>query len=230
MKPCTRCAFVYLLMWVAAFVAMALINSCARGAEERVAPQEDSTAWYVSIIGTPQQTAPIVKMFESGDLKRFKTKSHFALVTPDSSIYAERYSKNQGDYAIAELPCVRVQDGDGVVVLQVCGSHVPASQEVLATEIATAVDKSTVAALFTRRNRDRQRTDTSPAPCPCPRPDQTVAPLVPPLLNLNLQPESSPAPDFDFSPLRIVTVLLTALVAGMASGFATALVQRGVRQ
>lgn len=200
-----------LLIVLAVLVLLVISCKMVRGAEERVInlPQ-DSAKWYVSVIGDGPEYKSVLAAFDATDaMKKLKAQVHFLPVQSGTAVYRDRYAKDQGEFAITALPCVRMQTDKGVVVYQACGKQIPSDPSALYAEIASSVEQVSRRVLLPWRRKHNAEPQPEPIPEPMPI-DEPPAPIGPPVL----EPQQ---PDFPLWPAMLCMALfLAGLMIGQA--------------
>lgn len=190
-------------------------------AQERILtlPQDQDT-WYVSVFGEtndPKFHELKAWFMKDQGLTQLKRQVHFNEYTTDQVRY-ERYA---GD--MPGLPCVRIQNGKGVVTSEFWGTYIPMTSEALFQGILGDVnDKASWGCL--RKRRERRR-DGCPCPQPRPQPEPPIGPppigpppIGPPILGPDPEPDPEPEPDQSSSLWIVLLGVAAALGAGI--GFA----------
>jgi hypothetical protein len=172
---------------------------------------QDQGKWHISVISDKGDNR-ILDWFDSNSkMKTLKNSVQFHPVTTDSLIYKERYATNGGDAKITALPCVRLQNADGVIAYQACGSQIPMTAEGLYAAISEAVkcagDRKEI--LPWRRNH------SNPTPKPEPEPEP-ILPPVPPVSPPDITPVIEPANSS--STLIGIAACVGGLVVGIGIG------------
>jgi hypothetical protein len=151
--------------------------------EDRVVSlPNDQGKWYVSVVGNASDAKykTILGWFDSvSSLKKLKVQVHFCPVTSDTAIYRDRYAPNT-----KALPMVRMQNAEGVVVYQACGSDIPMTGQGLNGALANAVNSAQGIRPILPWRREMERRCPDPGPCPNPQPKPQPQP----------QPDPEPAP------------------------------------
>jgi hypothetical protein len=205
--------FVFSLL---AVLAATLFAAFCHGADNGVIVQErvinlptDQGKWYLSVVGDPRDPRflEVSSWFDTNiHLVNLKNSTHFNSVTTGSAIYDERYAPNT-----PALPMVRLQNSEGIVYSQICGSDLPASAEALNGMIVSEVRAGPVTdSIFPllpwRRNHN----------CPTPKPEPKVEPVLPQPVAPPLDNKSEPVLEDDgLAPTWLLFfVCLTGFVAG----------------
>lgn len=181
---------------LALLIVAALAIAAFGATTERITnlPQ-DQDMFYVSVVGNGADYQRLLGWFNSGDLKTLRDQVHFCPVTTNSAVYKERYASNT-----EAVPMVRVQEADGVVIYQACGSSIPATAEGLYNNIAAATQAREL--LPWRRRHAQPQPSPEPSPEPEPFVDVDVD-IAPPPVNLPVV-----QPQMQLWPLVLVLFLL----------------------
>jgi hypothetical protein len=175
---------------------------------------QDQAKWHISVVGDGKDARyqEVLGWFDNTQkMKSLKTSAHFHPVTTDSAVYKERYATNEGSAKITALPCVRVQNAEGVIAYQVCGNQIPMTAEGLYAAISDAVNYATNGTgdrkeiLPWRRNHS----NPTPQPAPEPTPEPAPEPIIP-------DTPDTPAVEPDSSNSTIIGI--AACIAGLVVG------------
>jgi hypothetical protein len=144
---------------------------------------QDQGKWHISVISDKGDNR-ILDWFDSNSkMKSLKNSVHFHYVTTDSAIYKERYAANEGNAKITALPCVRVQNAEGVIAYQVCGNQIPMTTEGLYAAISEAVngagDRKEILPWRHNHSNPTPKPEPEPDPIPAPEPIVPVTPDTP---------------------------------------------------
>jgi len=179
-------------------------------AEERVVKlPQDQGAWYLTVFGTAGDakfTELQSWLATDNGLKKLKVQVRYNQYTTDQ-IRFKRYSKD-----MPGLPCIRLQSQKGLVVSEFWGGNIPSTSKALYRGIKDDLTAKSNGILFRRRR---------PCPCPSPRPNPNpivvpeppVAPIGPPILEPDVDPEP------EESKLWLFLAALSGLIGG-GIGFA----------
>jgi len=173
--------------------------------EERVAPIDDSAEMHLSIVGSSRsrEYQKLVRWFDRDQkLNDFRKGLKYHAVTTASPLYNDRYRPN-----VQGLPTVRLQDAQGVVLYEVAGQDVPASESSLLSAMVRAVEKLTGNRFKCDPNRNKCDPNRKKTPAP------EVAPFVEP--EVLVEPEPKPEPE-QSNTLPILAGLVGAAAAGVA--------------
>ena len=176
---------------------------------------QDQGKWHISVVNDKGDNRILDWFDANSKMKSLKTSVHFHSVTTDSVVYKERYATNEGDAKITALPCVRVQNPEGVIVYQACGNQIPMTAEGLYAAISEAVNYAANGAgdrkeiLPWRRNHSNPTPKPEPEPAPEPAPEPIV-PVTP----------DTPAvePDSSSSTAIGIAACIAGLVVGIGIG------------
>jgi hypothetical protein len=195
-------------------------------AEERVVTlPNDSGKWYVSVVGSANDTRynEIVGWFTTNpSLKKLKDQVHFCQITTGTAVYQERYASN-----IKGLPTVRVQKSGGIVVYEGSEKNIPMTAAGLNGALAGAVNKAQGVRPILPWRRDMDQRCPGPGPCPNPNPNLDPEP--------DSEPDSEPGPIDDNgtpsveSPVQWVwlpVLCLVGLSLGVLTGYGRQLYQK----
>ena len=185
--------------------------------EERVInlPQ-DQGQWYLSVVGnaTDANYQRVLGWFNSdAKLKTLRNTVHFNPVTTNTAIYRERYATNTGEFRITALPCVRLQQPDGVVIYQACGKDIPMTSQGLYGALADDIQAEGIFPILPWRREMEKRCpgpSPNPQPGPEPQPDPEPQPIDP-------QPPIDSVVDVDLPPAWLMVL---AAAAGIVGGVA----------
>jgi hypothetical protein len=185
-------------------------------AEERVLilPQ-DQGKWYVSLFGDPGNARyqELQKWFRTHPgLIHLRGQVHYNEYSASSLRYKQRYAKD-----MVGLPCVRVQNHQGIVASEFWAEHIPMTPDALYNGIREDIlDKASWGCL--RRRRCRPCPQPSPAPQPAPQPVKPEPvkpePSTPPVL-----PEKPAKPGSNFPWWLAILSGLTGAGAGVYQGW-----------
>ncbi len=181
---------------------------------------QDQTTWYVSLFGDTNNAKfqELKVWFKTNEgLANLRKQVHYNEYTTDQERY-KRYAAS-----IPGLPCVRIQNGKGVVISEFWNDNIPLSPEALFQGICGDLKNKTSQRfnLFRRRQNDqwqsdrcRPRPQPQPQPQPQPGPPLDELPIGPPVI---VQPE--PEPELEESGFPWLLTALSALLGG-GFGFA----------
>lgn len=187
-------------------------------AEERILDlPKDSKKWFISVVGNPndEQFKGILRRFDHNKrLKNLRIQVHFWVVPTTSPAYKTRYMKNTKN-----LPMIRVQRHNGMVVWEAAAKGIPLTAEGLYVAIRSSSRKAMAllpwrhnGKILPWRNQMDQKCRPQPQPAPTPmptpaRPDPEPAPL-----------DDGGPPEFeDTKPARWLVVCL-AMFSALAGG------------
>jgi len=178
--------------------------------QERVLtlPQDQMTL-YLTIFGdTNDPMFQKLKAWVNTDegLASLKRQVHYNEYTTDQVRY-NRYTES-----MPGLPCIRVQNGKGVVTSELWNSYIPMTSEALFQAICGDIKDETSWGCLRRRRNDRCKPNPEPQPIPEPQPQPNPPdlPVGPPDIVTPDTPEPE-APGFPW--------FLTALSAMLGGGF-----------
>lgn len=174
---------------------------------------QDQTTWYVSLFGNTNDVKfqELKVWFKTNEgLADLRKQVHYNEYTTDQERY-KRYAAS-----MPGLPCVRIQNGKGVVTSEFWSDNIPLSSEALFQGICGDLkNKTSWGSLGRRRNnwcRPRPQPQPQPPPQPPePGPPSPDLPIGPPVI---VQPEPEPEPEEPGFPW-----LLTVLSALLGGGF-----------
>lgn len=172
--------------------------------EAQVAPIDDSADLHLSIVGSrrSREYQKLVRWFDRNrELNDFRKGVKYHAVTTTSPLYNDRYRPN-----VQGLPTVRLQDAQGVVLYEVAGQDVPASESSLLSAMVRAVEKLA-----------GNRFKCDPNRRGCPNRKEAPAPEVTPFVEPEalVEPESEQEPE-QSNTLPILLGLGGAAAAGVA--------------
>jgi len=201
------------LVLLAAVCLVSLFAAIAPAAEERVVDlPNDGAKWHLSIVGNvndPVYAKTLSFFYSHEKLNTLKKQVHFYIVNDDTATFRDRYAAT-----IRELPTVRMQMPDGVVIYERTGRLIPSTPAELYSEIANAVRNAQLPCPF---NRCRPRPAPAPAPEPAPMPPR-VDPPAPPLNDFIGPPVvDEPAPA-TLPPGAIIAIVAGCMFAGGCVG------------
>lgn len=194
------------------FAQVAFANEVVElGAEQRVITlPQDQGRWYVSLFGDVNDAEfQLLRQWfcSHPGLKSLGDQTHFNVYTNAGKRY-QRYAKT-----LPGLPCVRVQNSEGVVTSEFWGEYLPKSSEALFQGIHGDLQNKTGQNCL--RLRCRPRPEPTPEPEPGPLPTPEPEPLdTPPLLEPQPQPQET-----DFPWLLAVLSALAGGGIGVAQGY-----------
>ena len=139
-----------LTLGLTAGLIVALAAACFATATERVAPPQDHEELYLSVVGDADSAEykRLLHWFDTNeDLKSLKNATHFRPVTTRSAVYRERYADN-----VSGLPCIRLQEPNGIIIYETAGRGVPKS----ANALLNSIEWSTMQILPWRRKIERR--------------------------------------------------------------------------
>jgi len=182
--------------------------------ERIVTLPQDQTTWYVSLFGDTNDLKfqELKVWFKTNEgLANLKKQVHYNEYTTDQVRY-DRYAEG-----MPGLPCIRIQNGEGVICSEFWNDNVPMTSEALFHGICGDLkDKTSWGCLkLLRRNRYcpfKQHPQPQPQPQPLPEPSPDL-PIGPP----EIVPQPEPEPEN--SGLPWLLILLGGLVGG-GLGFA----------
>jgi hypothetical protein len=171
-------------------------------AEERIIDlPQDGNKLYVTVIGdsADSKTQKVVGWFSTNpELRNIRAKTHFNVIPTKTELFRDRYAAT-----VAETPCIRVQDADGVVLYQCSGDKVPYSAEATAKAINTQCWERW-------RQRHQPKPIVEPAPVPAPEPEPVV-------VQPDVEPEPEPEASFPWG--WLVGLVGAGLAVGGLIGF-----------
>ena len=189
--------------------------------QERIVtlPQDQAT-WYLSLFGDTND--PIFQelkaWFKTNEgLANLKKQVHYNEYTTDQVRY-DRYAKS-----MPGLPCIRVQNGEGVVTSEHWKDNIPMSSKALFQGICGDLKDKTSWGCLRRRRNDRCNPQPQPQPEPQPEPPPDL-PIGPP----KIQPEPEPEPEAPGFPWGLT--ILSALIGGgvgFVQGYQTERMDKG---
>lgn len=201
-------------------VGLAEANDGVITIQERIftLPQ-DQTTWYFTLFGDTNDP----KFWElktwvdtNEGLASLKRQTHFNEYTTDQ-VRFNRYAES-----IPGLPCIRIQNGRGVVLSEAWGDNIPMTPEALFQGICGDVrDKTSWRRLRQRRNDRNDRCKPRPQPQPQPQPQPKPSPK--PLLDIHIgppvlvEPEPEPKPESTGFPWFLTA--MSALLGGSIGFF-----------
>ena len=158
-------------------------------AEQRVVTlPQDQGKWYVSLFGDPSDARyqELQKWFRASRVGPSQTAGPLQRVQRVRSAISTRYAKN-----MAGLPCVRVQNHQGIVTSEFWAEYIPMTPDALYNGIREDIlDKASWGCLRRRRCR--------PCPQPCPAPQPAPQPVKP----APVEPEPSTPPVLPAEPAK----------------------------
>ena len=165
----------------------AIQNGVKHTQERVITLPQDQGKWYVSLFGDPND--PKFQLLQQwfqlhSGLDNLRGQTHFN-VYPTTSTRYQRYAKT-----LPGLPCIRVQNSEGVVASEFWNEYIPMSGESLYQGIRGDLqDKASWGCLRRRRCRPKPQ----PTPEPVPTPEPILAPVdTPPVLAPEPQKPSFP--------------------------------------
>lgn len=172
--------------------------------ERMVNLPQDQGAWYLTVFGEAEDAKFVeLQTWLATDpgLRKLKTQVRFNEYTTDRVRY-QRYVKN-----MPGLPCIRLQNEQGLVVSEFWGDNIPSASSVLYRGIKGDLQDKTSWGCIRRRR----------CPKPKPQPEPPAPPIVEPELPVG-PPVLDPEPEPEESKLWLLLVVLAALGGG-AYGF-----------
>jgi hypothetical protein len=160
---------------------------------------QDQNKPYLTVIGdsNDQHVKMVLNWFNTNpDLIAIKSQTHFVVMPTNgdskpAKFYRDRYSKT-----VDATPCIRFQQADGTMIVELKASDIPATPEALVNALNRPATEC-----FGRRRQDNCGPTPNPAPDNDPSPQPLDRRAAPP----------KPAPQFPW----LLLVLLTAVGAGV---------------